>query len=43
MGAYGLLLKEISDSYIDGNHFLSNTCWHLYGRQQPDTNAKKPF
>lgn len=23
--AYGLLLKEISDSYIDGNHFKKNT------------------
>ena len=23
--AYGLLLKEISDSYIDGNHFTGNT------------------
>lgn len=23
--AYGLLLKEISDSYIDGNHFTKNT------------------
>lgn len=23
--AYGLLLKEISDSYIEGNHFSSNT------------------
>lgn len=23
--AYGLLLKEISDSYIDGNHFIKNT------------------
>ena len=24
-GAYGLLLKEITDSYIDGNHFQKNT------------------
>ena len=24
-GSYGLLLKEISDSYVSGNHFLSNT------------------
>ncbi len=24
-GSYGLLLKEISDSYISGNHFTSNT------------------
>ena len=24
-GAYGLLLKEISDSYIDGNRFVKNT------------------
>ena len=24
-GAYGLLLKEISDSYIEGNHFEKNT------------------
>jgi nitrous oxidase accessory protein len=24
-GAYGILLKEISDSYIRGNHFLHNT------------------
>lgn len=24
-GAYGLLLKEISDSYIEGNRFLKNT------------------
>ncbi|MFN8165932.1 MAG: hypothetical protein U0X76_07130 [Bacteroidia bacterium] len=23
--AYGLLLKEISDSYIQGNHFNRNT------------------
>lgn len=23
--AYGLMLKEISDSYISGNHFLKNT------------------
>ena len=25
-GSYGLLLKEISDSYISGNKFNSNTC-----------------
>ncbi|MDZ4759067.1 MAG: nitrous oxide reductase family maturation protein NosD [Bacteroidota bacterium] len=24
--AFGLLLKEISDSYIEGNHFNKNTC-----------------
>ena len=24
--AYGLLLKEIRDSYIDGNYFIGNTC-----------------
>jgi nitrous oxidase accessory protein len=24
-GAYGLLLKDITDSYIEGNHFLRNT------------------
>lgn len=24
-GSYGLLLKEISDSYIEGNYFLANT------------------
>jgi len=24
-GAYGILLKEIADSYIDGNHFIKNT------------------
>ncbi len=24
-GSYGLLLKEISDSYIEGNHFIANT------------------
>ncbi len=31
-GAYGLLLKDISDSYIEGNHFLNNTCGiHMEG------------
>lgn len=25
-GAFGLLLKEISDSYVNGNHFTNNTC-----------------
>ena len=25
-GAHGILLKEISDGYIEGNHFTKNTC-----------------
>ncbi len=41
-GAYGLLLKEISDSYIEGNHFKKNTIGiHMEGasRIQMERNA----
>ena len=33
--AYGILLKDISDSYILGNHFTKNTVGYPHGRQQP--------
>ncbi len=36
-GSFGLLLKEISDSYVVGNKFTNNTSGDLYGRGQPDT------
>jgi nitrous oxidase accessory protein len=36
-GAYGLLLKEISDSYIENNHFTKNTTGiHMEGASRID-------
>ena len=41
--SHGILLKEISDSYMEGNHFAKNTSGYFYGRRQQDLHEEKYF